>query len=185
MTATRDRAVRLADQASLECACAGLRRASRAISKLYESALAPFDLTATQFTMLVALRLRGTLPLSRLAERLGLDRTSLYRAVRPLERWGTLAIRGGHTPRELVAELTPEGRRLIEEALPVWEETQHRFVAALGPRSWEALEHRREKGASHVRATSGARLAMSATCSRRPTASTMVVARCGSTMDRV
>jgi DNA-binding MarR family transcriptional regulator len=89
--------------------------------------------------MLVALRLRGALPLSRLAERLGLDRTSLYRAVRPLERRGTLAIRGGHTPRELVAELTPEGRRLIEEALPVWEETQQRFVAALGPRSWEAL----------------------------------------------
>lgn len=139
MADPRDRAVRLADQASAECACGGLRRASRAISKLYEGALAPFDLTATQFTMLVALRLRGAVPLSRLAQRLGLDRTSLYRAVRPLERRGALAVGPGRTPRERVAELAPAGRRLIEEALPIWEQTQQRFVAALGPRSWEAL----------------------------------------------
>ena len=42
-----------------ECACGGLRRASRAISRFYGAAFAPLDLTATQFTLLVAVNLRA------------------------------------------------------------------------------------------------------------------------------
>lgn len=129
----------LSAQAAAECACEGLRRAARAISRLYEEALAPFGLTATQFAILVATHLRGAVPLSRLAERLVLDRTSLYRAVRPMVRRGVLRIAPGRTGRERLAVLTGPGRRLIERALPAWEETQRRFVEALGPRAWSAL----------------------------------------------
>lgn len=122
-----------------ECACGGLRRASRAISRLYEAALAPLDLTATQFSILVAVRLRGPVPLSRLAEALVLDRTSLYRAVKPLVRRRCLRIGQGRTRRERTAALTEAGRRLLAQALPVWEATQARFVRALGPQAWTAL----------------------------------------------
>lgn len=129
----------LSAQAASECACEGLRRAARAVSRLYEDALAPFALTATQFAILVALHLRGALPLSRLADRLVLDRTSLYRAVRPLVRRGVLRIAAGRTRRERLAVLTQPGRRGLERALPAWGETQRRFVEALGVRTWSAL----------------------------------------------
>jgi len=62
----------------MECAGGGLRRTSRAISRFYGAAFAPLDLTGTQFSLLVAVNLGGPIPLSRLAEFLVLDRTSLY-----------------------------------------------------------------------------------------------------------
>jgi DNA-binding MarR family transcriptional regulator len=122
-----------------DCACEGLRRAARAVSRLYGGALAEVGLTATQLAILVATRLRGSLPLSRLAEGLRLDRTSLYRAVRPLERRGFLVIAAGRTARERVATVTPTGERALQEALPIWQATQQRFVENLGPRNWTAL----------------------------------------------
>jgi len=122
-----------------DCACEGLRRAARAISRLYGGALAGFGLTATQLAILVATRLRGSLPLSRLAEGLRLDRTSLYRAVRPLERKGYLKILPGRTERERAATVSAKGERILQETLPIWERTQERFIEAMGPRSWTAL----------------------------------------------
>ena len=129
----------LAARVRTECAGGGLRRASRAISRFYEAALAPLDLTATQFSMLVAVHLAGPIPLSRLAEVLVLDRTSLYRAVKPLVRRRCLRIQPGRTGRERTATLTGVGYCLLADALPIWEKVQGRFVDALGPQGWAAL----------------------------------------------
>src|SRR6266571_1581704 len=117
-----------------DCACEGLRRAARAISRVYGGALAGVGLTPTQLAILVATRLRGSLPLSRLAEGLRLDRTSLYRAIRPMQRTGHIEISLGRTKRERVATVTTKGDRILQEALPIWQGTQEQFVEALGPR---------------------------------------------------
>jgi len=122
-----------------DCACEGLRRAARAVSKVYAGALAELGLTPTQLAILVATRLHGSLPLSRLARGLGLDRTSLYRAVRPLTRRGYLQTLAGRTERERLATVAPKGERVLQEALPIWEDTQRRFKAALGDRTWLTL----------------------------------------------
>src|SRR5262245_65178399 len=129
----------LSARVKLECAGGGLRRASRAISRFYGAAFAPLDLTGTQFSLLVAVNLGGPIPLSRLAEFLVLDRTSLYRAVKPLVRRRCVRILPGRTGRERTAALTEAGRRLLHEALPVWKKTQERFVGALGSETWVAL----------------------------------------------
>jgi DNA-binding MarR family transcriptional regulator len=129
----------LSARVKLECAGGGLRSASRAISRFYGAAFAPLDLTAMQFSLLVAVNLGGPIPLSRLAKFLVLDRTSLYRAVKPLVRRRCVRILPGRTERERTAALTEAGRRLLREALPVWKMTQERFVGALGPEAWAAL----------------------------------------------
>lgn len=138
-TLQSDRFSKLSVRVAGECAGAGLRQASRAISRLYEAALAPLDLTSTQFSILVAVHLRDRVPLSRLAERLVLDRTSLYRAIRPLVRRRCLRILPGRTGRERTAALTEAGRQVLEDALPIWDKVQGRFVGALGPQAWTAL----------------------------------------------
>ena len=130
----------LATLAATECACEGLRRAARAVSRLYATGLAPFGLTATQFAILVALHLHARVPLTRLAERLILDRTSLYRAIAPLARRRAVQIDAGVTARERAATLTAEGGRLIAVALPAWEATQDRLLQILGNRRWRALQ---------------------------------------------
>lgn len=139
MGVDRARLSGLCERPARACVCTGLRRASRATSRLYESALAPLDLTATQFAILVAVQLRGPIPLSRLAQALVLDRTSLYRAVRPLARRGCLRVVPGRTQRERAATLAPKGRTLLAQALPVWERVQARLVRALGADTWATL----------------------------------------------
>jgi DNA-binding MarR family transcriptional regulator len=134
-----DQVTRVCAAVVSDCACEGLRRAARAVSKIYAGAFAGLGLTATQLAILVATRLHGPVPLSRLAEGLGLDRTSLYRAVRPLERKGYLQTLAGRTERERIATVTAKGERLLQEALPIWESTQRRFVDALGARTWLTL----------------------------------------------
>jgi len=134
-----DQVTTLCAEVVADCACEGLRRAARATSRLYGRALSGVGLTATQLAILVATRLRGSLPLSRLAKGLGLDRTTLYRAVRPLQRRGFLRILPGQNERERVATVTAKGERLLEKALPIWEKTQQRFVEGVGPRAWTAL----------------------------------------------
>jgi DNA-binding MarR family transcriptional regulator len=138
-TLTKGEIHRLCERAASECSCEGLRQASRAISKLYEAGYAHLDLTATQFAILVAVHLRVRAPLSRLAERLVLDRTSLYRAVKPLVRRKAVVIQPGRDRRERVAVLTPYGQRLLAQAIPIWKATQVRFGSAVGPAAHLAL----------------------------------------------
>jgi DNA-binding MarR family transcriptional regulator len=138
-TLTKGEIHRLCERVASECSCEGLRQASRAISKLYEAGYAQLDLTATQFAILVAVHLHVRAPLSRLAERLVLDRTSLYRAVKPLVRRKALVIQPGRDRRERVAVLTPSGQRLLAQALPIWKATQARFGSAVGPAAHLAL----------------------------------------------
>jgi len=107
-----------------ECACEGLRRTARAVTQLYEDALAPSGLRATQFPILVALAAAGPLPVTRLADALGLERTTLTRNMRGLQDLGIIAIAGGDDRRTRVVELTPEGSRCLSEALPLWEQAQ-------------------------------------------------------------
>ena len=158
-----DGVTRLCAAVVADCACEGLRRAARAVSKVYARALADVGLTATQLAILVATRLHGSLPLSRLAQGLHLDRTSVYRAVRPLERNSYLKLGPGRTQRERVATVTARGERVLQEALPVWESTQQRFIDALGPRVWTALSSSARQVVAVARA-----LEPSARAHRRP-----------------
>jgi DNA-binding MarR family transcriptional regulator len=123
----------------LICACANLRRASRALSRVYEDCLAPVDLSATQMTVLMSLGRRGPTPLSALAAILAMDRTSLYRALAPLQRRELVRIRATADRRAKEALLTVEGQRHLQRAIPHWERAQKRFMEAFGRQRWRDL----------------------------------------------
>ncbi len=121
------------------CTCGNLRRAMRAVTQAYDAALAPSGLRATQFNVLVAIAHIGRPPLSRLAEALVMDRTTLSRNLRPLERDGLVAIAAGGDRRTREIRLTPKGRKALERALPLWERVQGRMRAGFGRKRWQAL----------------------------------------------
>ena len=124
----------------LPCACAELRRAARAVTRLYDAALRPNGLRVTQFTLLQALDLAGR-PLRQgvLGEILALDITTLSRTLRPLEEAKWIRSAAGADGRERYIELTPQGRRILERATPAWESAQRHLKATLGPQDWAAL----------------------------------------------
>lgn len=124
--------------ASGPCACTALRKASRAITRAYDDALSPTGMTTTQFAILRNLE-RGDIVLSRLAERLVMDRTSLYRTIAPVIRagWAEIVPQG---KRSKIARLTDAGRDALHRAMPAWEATQARFVDQLGGAEWQNLQ---------------------------------------------
>lgn len=120
-----------------ECLCFRARRVSRVLTRLYDEALRPLGLPATQLTVLNAVAMMAGsdgASMRELADVLAMDPTTLSRTVRPLQQAGLLRIARLRTDRRVrVVHLTPTGERRIEEALPLWTQAHERIVSALGP----------------------------------------------------
>ena len=116
------------------CACFAVRRAARSITQHYDRRLRPAGLRATQFTLLVVLARGERVPLHRVAERLGLERTTLTRNLRPLLAKGFVRVDPGEDGRERLIAITPRGIAAVTAALPRWRQAQ-RSVARHLPRS--------------------------------------------------
>src|SRR5690242_17569382 len=124
---------------SLGCACADLRRATRAVTQLYDAALRREGLRATQFTLLQVLARAGAVTQGTLADILATDSTTLSRTLAPLESARWIRSFPGGDRRQRLVELTPAGRRVLERATPAWESVQHRLRERLGEAGWRAL----------------------------------------------
>ena len=123
----------------LPCACANLRRASRAVSQLYTDHLRETGLTMPQFTLLQALARAGELTQAGLGQILVLDSTTLTRTLQPLERKGWIRRRPGQDRRERRIVLTRDGRAVFRRAVPAWHRAQESLRAIVGPRRWKGL----------------------------------------------
>jgi DNA-binding MarR family transcriptional regulator len=121
------------------CACTLLRKAARAVGHVYDEALASHGMTTAQFAILRTIVRGAPLPLSRLAEQLVLDRTSLYRALAPLEAQGWVAVEQGPGKTKLAA-LTPAGQAALTAAEADWDAVQARISGAMGEDEWAALQ---------------------------------------------
>ena len=121
-----------AREVSQTCAAFNLRKAMRAVSQLYDDALRPIGLRGTQFTLLTAIRLMQPATVNEIAASLGMDRTTLTRNLRPLEREGLIRISEGADRRVREITLTKEGGARLGRAYPLWKEVQEKIVGGLG-----------------------------------------------------
>lgn len=121
------------------CACANLRGAARAVTRLYDDILRPSGLQATQFSLLVTIALAGPTPITQLAERLVMDRTTLTRNLKPLEKQGLLQVASGEDQRQRLVSLTESGQQALAKTLPLWEQAQAQAVNTLGTERFKAL----------------------------------------------
>lgn len=121
------------------CACFNLRKASRTVTQLYDEILQPSGLLATQFTLLVAIAISCSATITRLSEELVMDRTTLTRNLKPLERQELIEIAPGQDQRTRVVTLTARGREALAKAIPLWEQAQASVVEGLGQNRWNTL----------------------------------------------
>ncbi|AFT89985.1 MarR family winged helix-turn-helix transcriptional regulator [Paraburkholderia phenoliruptrix] len=123
-----------------QCNCFAVRKASRQISRLYDSHLEPAGLRITQFLTLAALDEVGSTPVNALAERLDIERTAMGKMVGFLERDGFVTIKPSPTDgRSRLIELTEKGRRLHKRAALLWQEAQRKFEQLNGVDNVTAL----------------------------------------------
>ena len=121
------------------CACANLRGAARAVTRLYDDILRPSGLQATQFTLLATIALAGPAPITQLAEGLVMDRTTLTRNLKPLEKQGLIQVAAGEDQRIRLVSLTEPGQQTLAKALPLWEQAQAQAVNTLGAERFKVL----------------------------------------------
>jgi len=121
--------------------CLGLhvRRASRILTQIYDEALVPVGLALNQFSLLVAIQLLDSVAITQLAQELFMDQSTLSRNLKPLEREGWVAISPGRDRRRRLVTLTPSGQRLLEQAIPLWEQVQKNLLEHYGQQNWQAL----------------------------------------------
>lgn len=121
--------------------CMGMhiRRASRIVTQIYDTALRPVGLVLNQFTLLVSIHLLESIPITRLAEELFTDQTTLTRNLKPLEKRGLVAIEPGNDRRVKLVSLTAEGQAVLIKALPLWKQAQAEVVQHFGPQKSETL----------------------------------------------
>jgi DNA-binding MarR family transcriptional regulator len=125
----------------MSCHCQSLRQAARRATALYDAAMAPYGLRISQYSILSRLRRYGPLSLQALAALLVLDRTTLGRNLRPLERDGLVAseAEAGDKRVRLLA-LTEEGRSVLQAAGPAWHAAQAAFEQQYGKSEASALQ---------------------------------------------
>lgn len=121
-----------------ECLCFRVRRASRALTRIYDEVLRPLDIQATQLTLLSAITLvsrreEGGGSMGRLAEVLSMDRTTVSRNVRLLRDDGLVRIeRSPLDGRVRIVLPTEAGERALVEGLPLWKQAHGKVVEMLG-----------------------------------------------------
>ncbi|WGV27190.1 MarR family winged helix-turn-helix transcriptional regulator [Halotia branconii] len=121
------------------CTCFHLRKASRVVTQIFDEVLQPSGLLVNQFTLLVAINLAGSVTITHLAQELVMDRTTLTRNLKPLERQEFIQIQPGQDQRMRIVSLTEQGQAVLTKALPLWEQAQSRIIEQLGQEQWNVL----------------------------------------------
>ena len=115
-----------------DCACFNVRKTSRMITQLFDHALKPSGIKATQFTLLGVLANNGEMAIKDLASSLGVDRTTLTRGIVRLETEGLIKSCEGHDARQRFVSLTTQGIKQLNESIPYWEKAQDAMKNGLG-----------------------------------------------------
>ena len=123
----------------LPCACANLRRASRAVTRLYNREMQSQGIEVTQFTLLMALQQAGEISQGKLGKLLALDSTSLTRMLELLRKRGWVQVKEGEDRRVRLFSLAAGGREKFQQAARYWKRAQERLRATLGERTMGQL----------------------------------------------
>lgn len=121
------------------CTCFNLRKATRALTQIYDDAFRPIGLGANQVTILIVVKEMGLVGMNDLASSLVMDRTTLTRNLKPLLKAGFLDSSEGTDKRRRMILLTPKGQRILITAIPLWQEVQTRVSDILGQNRWSRL----------------------------------------------
>jgi len=114
------------------CLCLHVQRAARAVARRFDEAFRPLDLTNGQFSLMMSLNRPEPPSIGLVAALLAMDRTTLTAALKPLQRRGlVVVIANPEDRRSRLLALTPEGKKLLSRAVPIWRKTHAELEALL------------------------------------------------------
>ena len=128
------------DLTSVEnCTCFNVRRISRVITQFFEAEVGRHGIRPTQSPILRALQAKNGWSMAELSDWLGMERTTLLRNLRPLQRDGLVRTKGGGRGGHVELEITEKGRTTLAKIHPAWRSAQDKVVAILGKERWSSI----------------------------------------------
>lgn len=115
------------------CAGFNLRKASRAVGQFYDEILRPAGIRGTQYSLLVAIKLNGPVLVTKLAEDVVMDRTTLTRNLEILGKQGLVNVSSGDDRRTRMVTISKQGLAVLTEAYPLWEQAQAKIRENMSP----------------------------------------------------
>src|SRR5262249_46221271 len=121
------------------CVCFNLRWVTRAVTRSFDAEIRRLGVGPTQTPILGALQARDGWSTAELSEWLGMERTTLVRNLRPMQRDGLVRAKGGGRGGHVELTITEKGRASLAETIPAWRAAQDKVVAILGRERWSNL----------------------------------------------
>ena len=125
--------------AAENCVCFNLRWVTRAVTQFYDAEMRRHGIRPTQGSILSSLQTRNSWNMAELSDWLGMERTTLVRNLRPLQRDGFVKTIGGGRGNRVEVMITSKGRKQIEKLTPAWKSAQNAVVKTLGEKRWSTI----------------------------------------------
>ena len=128
------------DMSAVEnCVCFNLRRVTRAVTQFFDAEMRRHGIRPTQGSILSSLQAKDSWNMAELSDWLGMERTTLVRNLRPLQRDGFVKAVGGGRGNRVELTITTKGRKQVESLTPAWKAAQSAVVKTLGEKRWSAI----------------------------------------------
>ena len=121
------------------CVCFNLRWVTRKVTQFFDAEMRRHGIRPTQGSILASLITKDSWTMAELSDWLGMERTTLVRNLRPLQRDGLVKVGGGGRGRLVELAITPKGRKQMEKLTPAWKSAQSAAVKTLGKKRWSAV----------------------------------------------
>lgn len=115
-----------------QCCCFNMRKVMRSVTQFFDRHLESSGIRTTQFTLLVALSTTNAKTLTEIADSLVMDRTTLTRNLKPLEKLNLISITQPLDKRSKGYVLTEKGKELVDKCVPLWQVAQDSIMKELG-----------------------------------------------------
>ena len=130
----------IAENTSAACISTRIRQLSRIITRVYDDAMRPLGITASQFTLLTQLAQQDGITAVEIGHSLDIEKSTLSRNLKRLLALGHITMDPPAGRRGRGLHLTPKGEMVVQQGFPVWREAQTRTIRELGPESRSTLD---------------------------------------------
>jgi DNA-binding MarR family transcriptional regulator len=130
----------IAEVMSASCIATRIRQLSRMITRVYDNAMRPLGITASQFTLLGQLAEQDGITAVEIGFTLDIEKSTLSRNLKRLIALGLILMDPPAGRRGRGLHLTPKGQAVIKEGYPVWQWAQYKAVRVMGPDSRTTLD---------------------------------------------
>jgi DNA-binding MarR family transcriptional regulator len=131
----------IAESTSAACISTRVRQLSRIVTRVYDDALRPMGITASQFTLLTQLAQQDGITAVEIGHSLDIEKSTLSRNLKRLLNDGHITMDPPAGRRGRGLHLTPKGESVIQRGFPVWKDAQNRTIRVMGPESRSTLDN--------------------------------------------